>query len=79
MMEEISNQVMATFADFAAVPLETLSLESDLRSTGEIDSLSLGEFYATCEQEWQIEIPDRLCLEFKTIRDVVDHVERAIA
>lgn len=67
------------FADAADVDVEKLSRDSKLRSTGEIDSLSLGEFYCEVEEHWSINIPDRLCSAFYTIGDVIDHVESKVA
>lgn len=56
-----------------------LSRATLLRSTGEIDSLGLAEFYCGCEEEWSIEIPDSKCREFQTIGEVADYIEAAIA
>lgn len=78
-METVENLVKSFFADEAETAVDSLDLSSKLRSTGEIDSLGLAEFYCECEEHWGIEIPDRQCRQFQTIGDVVDYIEAAIA
>lgn len=77
-MELVTNQVMALFADAAEARVEDLERSSQLRSTGDVDSLSLAEFYMQCEEAFGIEIPDRVCAGFKTLGDVIDEIERRI-
>lgn len=63
------------FADACNLPLEKLEPSTKLREAGEIDSLSLGEFFASVEDQWSITIPDRLCSEFQSLGDVIHHVQ----
>ena len=56
-----------------------VSLELDLRKDLQADSVELMEFIIELEDEYQLEIPDKVIDEFNTVVDVVDYIEKRTA
>lgn len=56
-----------------------VSLELDLRKDLQADSVELMEFIIELEDEYQLEIPDKVIDEFNTVGDVVDYIEKRTA
>jgi len=42
-----------------------------------LDSMELFELVSTIEEQFGIEIPDRMLLKFVTVQDVVEYLEKA--
>ena len=53
--------------------------ELDLRKDLQADSVELMEFIIELEDEYQLEIPDKVIDEFNTVGDVVDYIEKRTA
>ena len=56
-----------------------VSLELDLSKDLQADSVELMEFIIELEDEYQLEIPDKVIDEFNTVGDVVDYIEKRTA
>lgn len=50
-----------------------------MRKDLQADSVELMEFIIELEDEYQLEIPDKVIDEFNTVGDVVDYIEKRTA
>lgn len=73
------NEILATIEEFLKERKGSdfqVSLELDLRKDLQADSVELMEFIIELEDEYQLEIPDKVIDEFNTVGDVVDYIEK---
>lgn len=77
------NEILATIEEFLKDRKGSdfqVSLELDLRNKDlQADSVELMEFIIELEDEYQLEIPDKVIDEFNTVGDVVDYIEKRTA
>ena len=76
------NEILATIEEFLKDRKGSdfqVSLELDLRKDLQADSVELMEFIIELEDEYQLEIPDKVIDEFNTVGDVVDYIENRSA
>ena len=59
--------------------IEEITMETSLTKDLEADSLDAVEIIMALEEEYDIEIPDEVAEEFKTVGDIVKCVEDYIA
>ena len=59
--------------------IEKITLETSLTNDLEADSLDAVEIIMALEEEYDIEIPDEVAEEFKTVGDIVRYVEDVTA
>lgn len=71
---EIEEQLKSIFSDVAGVNPDKLDRETVLRDVDQVDSLDMAEFWASIEDEIEIPMPDHVCVQLKTLGDVVDYV-----
>ena len=57
---------------------EDVTLETDLKKDLDADSLDAVELIMTAEEEFDIEIPDEVAMNIKTVKDIVDYIEKNI-
>lgn len=57
---------------------EDVTLETDLKKDLDADSLDAVELIMTAEEEFDIEIPDEVAMDIKTVKDIVDYIEKNI-
>lgn len=55
---------------------EKVTLEASLKEDLEADSLDAVELVMAAEEEFGVEIPDEVAAELKTVKDIVDFVEK---
>ncbi len=55
-----------------------ITMESSLNDDLEADSLDAVEIIMAIEDEFGIEIPDEVAMEFKTVKDMTEYVESMI-
>jgi acyl carrier protein len=79
-------RVARIYAETVDCDLEQVSAATKLMeppvwmgAQSDFDSLDRAEFYMAVEEEFRVELPDRHCIDFQTIGDVVAHVERELA
>ena len=77
---EPPQSLIETFRGIAAEvterPVPPVSLDTEIRSLG-VDSIALAEIVARVEDLFAIDVPATTWLGIKTLRDLVDIVERA--
>lgn len=79
MAEPMFERIAAIFARETEIDADVLTRETGLRSFPQLDSLDLAEFFMEIEEEWGVELPDRVCCGFDTFGDVEDEVRRQVA
>lgn len=57
---------------------DDVKLETDLKNDIDADSLDAVELIMAAEDEFGIEIPDEVAMNMKTVKDIVDHIEKNI-
>ena len=55
---------------------DEIKLESDIINDLGADSLDVVEMLMTVESEFNVAVPDEVAMEMKTIKDVVDFIEK---
>jgi acyl carrier protein len=74
----VSEKVISVIANTKHVNPETISLDSSFEEL-EIDSLDGVEIVYCLEEEYKISVPDETMKEFRTVRDVVDALEKFLS
>ena len=73
-----AERVIAVIAKTQHIPVESVSIDSTFEEL-KIDSLDGINIVFAVEEEFSIEIPDDSAKLIRTVRDVVDGVDRLIA
>lgn len=71
----VFDKVKEIIVDSLNCDEENVTLEADLREDLEADSLDAVELIMAIEEEFDIEIPDEVSTEMKTVKDIVDYIE----
>ena len=61
------------------IPSENIQLESRFEEDLEADSLDVVEMIMLLEEEYEFEIPEEVAEKLKTVKDVVDYIEKRLA
>lgn len=69
------ERVCEVLEEFVEISKEEMTFESDLISDLGLNSIDVVEIVVAMEEEFEIEIPDRMISSFKTIADIVKYVE----
>ncbi len=77
-MDDIAARCMAIIAKAKTPPLTNVTLDSSFDELG-LDSLDKINASFEVEDVFQIEIPDESMNSLRTVRDMVDGVERLVA
>jgi len=78
-MEEekmVFEQVRAIVAEKLSLNPEDITLESDLQKDFNADSLDAVEIIMAVEDTFDIEVADDELMNIKTIKDIVDYIEK---
>ena len=77
-MTRVDQRVIAVLGRAADLPSEALARDASLASLG-IGSLERIECMLALEDELQVELPDPDLRSLRTVQDLIDAVERAMA
>jgi acyl carrier protein len=61
------------------IPADDIQLESRFEEDLEADSLDVVEMIMLLEEEYEFEIPEEVAEKLKTVKDVVDYIEKRLA
>jgi acyl carrier protein len=74
-MKTTTTAVMALWAEVSDANAATVTRSTPLRESEELDSLDLAEFFMSVEEEFDVVLPDRVCIGLSTIGEVIDRVD----
>ncbi len=69
------EKVCAILAEFTQLPISEMTMDSQLLSDLDMNSLDTVDAVVRFEEEFQTEVPDRVILELRTIGDIVRYLE----
>lgn len=69
------DKVKQIIAEQLSVEESSITMETDLINDLDADSLDVVEMVMEIEQNFNIEIPDEVLKEVKTIKDIVDYID----
>jgi acyl carrier protein len=78
MSDAVADKVIATLASVKRIPVETITLETNLQDLG-IDSLDVFTLLFELENAFKISIPDDDVRSIRTVNDVVEGIRKLIA
>jgi len=78
MSEELTQRVLKTIATSKRIPIEQVTIESELQQLG-IDSMDAVEILFALENEFDISIPDEEVRNVRNIRQMAEGVEKLVA
>ena len=76
---EIEDRVLNVVSEVLTVDASSVDVDSLIESQLAPDSLDQVRLYMTLEDEFAETIPEEELESIKTVRDIVDYVERAMA
>lgn len=71
----VFDKVKEIIVDSLNCDEDAVTLEANLKDDLEADSLDAVELIMAIEEEFEIEIPDEVSTEMKTVSDIVTYVE----
>jgi len=77
MSEELTRRILKVIADSQKLPLEKVTIDSTFEELG-IDSLDGVNILFALENEFNISIPDEGVQSLRTVRQMVDALEKVI-
>jgi acyl carrier protein len=78
MSDELTQRVLKTIATSKRIPIEQVTIESELQQLG-IDSMDAVEILFALENEFDISIPDEEVRNVRNIRQMAEGVEKLVA
>lgn len=72
--EEVTTRAFEALKTVAALQDSTISLESHFQKDLGLDSLDTVEALVALEEEFDLEIPDKISDEIKTVGEAVDYI-----
>lgn len=78
MSDELTQRVLKTIATSKRIPIEQVTIESELQQLG-IDSMDAVEILFALENEFDISIPDEEVRHVRNIRQMAEGVEKLVA
>ena len=78
MSDELTQRVLKTIATSKRIPIEQVTIESELQQLG-IDSMDAVEILFALENEFDISIPDDEVRNVRNIRQMAEGVEKLVA
>jgi acyl carrier protein len=78
MSDELTQRVLKTIATSKRIPIEQVTIESELQQLG-IDSMDAVEILFALENEFGISIPDEEVRNVRNIRQMAEGVEKLVA
>ena len=77
--EELEKRIFALITDKLGINEEEITLTADFRRDLSADSLDISELVMNLENDFSIVVPDSEIMNLKTVGDVVDYIEKALA
>lgn len=77
--EELEKRIFALITDKFGINEEEITLTADFRRDLSADSLDISELVMNLENDFSIVIPESEMINLKTVGDVVDYIEKALA
>ena len=77
MSEELTERVLKTIAQAQRIPVERVKIDSTFEELG-IDSMDGVNILFALENEFDITIPDEAAKQIRSIREMVEGVERLL-
>lgn len=68
--------VIDTIMEVTELPKEKISLNSNLLTDLELDSIDIVSLIAAFEEKLSIEIPDKDIKSFQTVQDIVNYLKK---
>ena len=78
MSDELTQRVLKTIATSKRIPIEQVTIESELQQLG-IDSMDAVEILFALENEFDISIPDEEVRNVRNVRQMAEGVEKLVA
>lgn len=69
------EKVKQIIAEQLGIDEGTINMETDLVNDLKADSLDVVELIMEIEQEFEMDIPDEVLKEVKTIKDIVEYID----
>lgn len=73
---DLSDKVIEIIVQIAEIPAGQVTLDKDLVTELDIDSLTMTETVIALQDYFRVELSDEDMSEIKTVQDIVDHLER---
>ncbi|MBR7167960.1 MAG: acyl carrier protein [Bacteroidales bacterium] len=77
--EELEKRIFSLITDKLGINEEEITLTADFRRDLSADSLDISELVMNLENDFSIVIPESEMINLKTVGDVVDYIEKALA
>lgn len=71
----VFEKVKNIIVDTLGCDENSVTLEADLKNDLDADSLDAVELIMAAEDEFNIEIPDDVAMNLKSVKDIVDYIE----
>lgn len=71
----IFDKVKKIIVDTLSCDEDKVTLEAKLKEDLDADSLDAVELIMSAEEEFDIEIPDEVAMNIKTVKDIVEYIE----
>ena len=71
------ERICTILAEFTQLPISEMTMDSQLLSDLDMNSLDTVDAVVRFEEEFQTEVPDRVILELRTIGDIVRYLKEA--
>ena len=72
----VLDKVKEIIVDALGCDEDNVTLEANLKEDLEADSLDAVELIMSVEEEFDVEIPDEEAQNMKTVKDIVDYIEK---
>jgi acyl carrier protein len=77
--EELEKRICALITDKLGINEEEITLTADFRRDLSAVSLDISELVMNLENDFSIVVPESEIMNLKTVGDVVDYIEKALA
>lgn len=71
----VFDKVKEIIVDALGCDEDAVTLEASLKEDLEADSLDAVELIMSIEEEFDVEIPDEVAQNMKTVKDIVDYID----
>lgn len=71
----VFDRIKSLMASQLNIPQEKITMEANIINDLGADSLDVVEMLMTLEEEYNIEVPDEVVVELKTIGSIVEYIE----
>ena len=75
----VLEMVKKIIVEVKDIPSDDINLESRFAEDLEADSLDVVEMIMLLEEEYEFEIPEEVAENLKTVKDVVDYIEKQLS